>query len=38
MMDSFICSPLNPIIAFVLAGIYLVTLAMDMKREEKEER
>ena len=37
-MDNFVCSAMSPIIAFVLAGIYLVTLAIDMKREEKEEK
>lgn len=37
-MDSFVCSAMSPIIAFVLAGLYITALAIDMKREEKEEK
>ncbi len=35
-MGNFVCKPLNPIIAFLLAGLYLILLAIDMKREERE--
>jgi hypothetical protein len=34
-MKSFVCSPLSPAIAFVLAGIYLACLARDLKKEVK---
>jgi hypothetical protein len=32
-MKSFVCNPLSPAIAFILAGIYLVCLAKDLKNE-----
>lgn len=36
-MDDFVCSVWSPTIAFILAALYLAALAIDMKREEREE-
>ena len=32
-MANFIASPLSPAIAFILGLMYLICLAMDLKRE-----
>lgn len=32
-MNSFVCSPLSPAIAFILDITYLILLAIDMYRE-----
>ena len=37
-MKGFVSSEMSSIIAFVLAGLYITALAIDMKREEKEEK
>ena len=36
-MGNFVCSSMSPIIAFVLAGLYITALAIDLKRGEEED-
>ena len=36
-MENFICSAMSPIIAFVLAGLYITALAIDLREEGEEE-
>ncbi len=33
-MNNFVASPLSPAIAFILALLYLVALAIDIKNDE----
>lgn len=35
-MTNFVCCPLNPVLAFVLGGMYLISLWREMKQNEED--
>ena len=35
-MTNFVCSKLSPVLAFVLGGLYLISLWREMKQNEED--
>lgn len=36
-MGSFVCSPLSPILAFVLGGLCIISIGIELREEVDEE-